>query len=419
MSLIRIKTGKKALFIILSIAFLLRIAWIVAVSPRELTSDPYFYDKTAQKIVSGDGYRNGKLFAYRPPGYPYFLAGIYAIFGHNLFIVKIIQALLSTASCIVIYLIVKMLLEEYTALLSASIFATYPQFIRYSGELWSETLFIFLFLVFLLFLFKFLENNSCKNGIIAGIALGITALTREIAFLFIGPIAIWLFMNTFPQNKVKNFLKNFSVVCIFMIITILPWVIRNYQVFHKFIPISTNGGINFYMGNNPDATGKFQWKLPPETVWPDHRYNVSSKELAFQELKVYEQGYSVGLKFIATSPVRFAKLAYKKIFLLWRPPYYQIYNGYILTKTIFRITWLVYDTILLIAMIPAIILLIKRKEKKWFLFIFWIIFISLVCAFTYYDTRYRLPLVPIQIIFTVYTFNKIYCKLFRQKLLKI
>ncbi|HNQ23461.1 MAG TPA: tetratricopeptide repeat protein [Phycisphaerae bacterium] len=42
-------------------------------------------------------------------------------------------------------------------------------------------------------------------------------------------------------------------LCLGMALVIAPIAVRNYAVSRQFVLISTNGGINFYVGNNPDA----------------------------------------------------------------------------------------------------------------------------------------------------------------------
>ncbi|MCK4810122.1 MAG: glycosyltransferase family 39 protein [Candidatus Omnitrophica bacterium] len=398
---------KKILFVALTFAFFLRLFWIFAYSPKEIKSDPYYYDKAAKHIIEEGSYRNGQLFAYRPPAYPYFLAGIYKLFGYNYLAVKVIQAILSILTCIVIYLLTKLLSNKLTALIAAGLFAFYPQFIRYPGELWSETLFLFLFMSAILFLYRFMRHSANKDGIISGILLGLSALTRETAFLFIAPISVWIFISSPSPGKVKKSIKKFLVIAIFMMVTMSPWIIRNYAILHKIVPVSTNGGINFYMGNNPDANGDFLWRLAPGVIWPDTLENATDEELSRLELRAGSEGYKKGIEFILEDPIRSVRLSLKKLYLLWRVPYHNMDLTQLTPETIFRIVWLVWYAGLIILAIPAIIILIKDMNVEWWLFHFWIISISLVIMLTYSTTRYRLLAIPFIIILASLTIEKI------------
>ena len=51
-------------------------------------------------------------------------------------------------------------------------------------------------------------------------------------------------------------LRQALIVYLALGLTLIPWLIRNYQLFDAFI-ISNNGGYNLLVGNNPRATGAY------------------------------------------------------------------------------------------------------------------------------------------------------------------
>src|SRR5262249_55511254 len=53
--------------------------------------------------------------------------------------------------------------------------------------------------------------------------------------------------------------RNGAFLYISLLLVVLPWTIRNALVFQHFIFVSTNGGINLLIGNNPHATGAYIW----------------------------------------------------------------------------------------------------------------------------------------------------------------
>ncbi len=150
--------NKKILLLILILCLLFRIVWIFVFSPIELTDDPKAYDSIAKGLVQGEGYHEDGKRAFRPPGYPYFIAFLYSIFGDNPLSVKLVQALLGVFTCLIIFLLGRRFANERTGLWAAGFFAVYPQFIRYSGSLYVETLFIVLFFLAVLILFVFTEK---------------------------------------------------------------------------------------------------------------------------------------------------------------------------------------------------------------------------------------------------------------------
>jgi len=65
-------------------------------------------------------------------------------------------------------------------------------------------------------------------------------------------------------------------------------VARNYYHFGRFIPISTNGGINLYIGNNPYATGEYRWDsvvTNPLERLPEYERDKEASRLAKKYMK--------------------------------------------------------------------------------------------------------------------------------------
>ena len=147
-----------------------------------------------------------------------------------------------------------------------------------------------------------MDRPTWRNGLISGFWWGLSALTREISLLFMAPIAIWMFLYLPGKSRIKLFFKCYGILLLSFCLTISPWIIRNYVIFKKFIPISTNGGINFYMGNNPDANGAFLWRLPKGLEWPNYRKISDRKILNSLEITICERGYRDGIKFILDNP---------------------------------------------------------------------------------------------------------------------
>ncbi|MGB2696263.1 MAG: glycosyltransferase family 39 protein, partial [Candidatus Zixiibacteriota bacterium] len=87
------------------------------------TMDPLYHDVWAQNIASGNWF--GSSIFFRAPFYPYFLALVYKLFGHGYFIPRLIQHVVGSFSCILVYLLAKKLYNRTTAIISSLIAATY------------------------------------------------------------------------------------------------------------------------------------------------------------------------------------------------------------------------------------------------------------------------------------------------------
>jgi len=100
---------------------------------ENLILDPLAYDTWAQQISRGD-WVGSKIF-YQSPLYPYFLAIIYRLFGHNLFTVRVIQFIIGSLNCILIYLIGKKAFSPRVGLLAALMAIFYNAYIFYEGDI--------------------------------------------------------------------------------------------------------------------------------------------------------------------------------------------------------------------------------------------------------------------------------------------
>src|SRR5688572_32982536 len=90
--------------IIFAVALTVRLIhiWQIRSSPffDVLMGDAHGYDQWAQRLAAGDWI--GADVFYQAPLYPYFLGVIYAIVGRDLLVVRIIQAVIGSASCVLL-----------------------------------------------------------------------------------------------------------------------------------------------------------------------------------------------------------------------------------------------------------------------------------------------------------------------------
>jgi len=402
--------NKKILLLLLILCLLLRLVWIFVFSPIELTDDPKAYDSIAKGLIQGEGYHEDGKRAFRPPGYPYFLAALYSIFGPHPLPVCLVQAVLAVITCLLIFLLGKRLANERTGLWAAGFFAVYPQFIRYSGNLYVETLFIFLVLFALVFVFDVVQNPSYPKSVMAGILLGLSVLVREVALFMILPILLWAILMMKGSSEKRQWGKRVSVFVVFFVLTISPWTLRNYFLFHSFIPISTSGGFNFYLGNNPQATGDYNSESDAEIKWPHPLSNESPEERLSLEVEAARTGYTRGINFILQNPGQFFQFALKKLVILWGPPIYKLNLRENFNETIFRILWLFNYLLLLILAIPGMWISIKRFGRRWMLFHLILFSVTGLHMLVFSATRFRLPLIPLLMIFAALAMDSLWTR---------
>ncbi len=245
---------KKCIWIMLFIfiiALLLRIQYVLTVSTVMAGKYEDNYKNVAANLIDGKGYAmfwKGKVYhAYYPPAYPLFLAGIFAITGADSYRgVRIIQSFIGAISCILIYIIALKLYGEYVAIISGIISSLYNGLIFFNGILMPATLYIFLSLLMILVFLRIKDNPNMRALIILGILIGTAMLTRTQVVFFI-PFIPGCLMLAYPNIYSRKMLliRDFSIILIFVVLTICPWIFRNFIIYEKFV-FDSRGGAAFY-----------------------------------------------------------------------------------------------------------------------------------------------------------------------------
>ncbi len=250
-------------------------------------SDSYEYDSYAWNLAQGRGYSgispdvktpDGQLLehptAYRSPGTSVLWAGLYWTFGHRYDVVRFFHCVLDTLTILLIFQIGRKCFSDTVALLAAAIYTVWPTALLYSSQLLSETLFTFLFCCFILISLQFAERASWPRSIAAGVLLGLAMLTRGSVVLMVGlmiPWSIWQFRRT-PRLVVRGLAISFVAL-----VMLVPWTVRNYEIFHSFIPFQTGGGdvllgsYNRVVASDPLYYGYYIW---PESDLLDYRRQI-------------------------------------------------------------------------------------------------------------------------------------------------
>ncbi|MEI8345662.1 MAG: glycosyltransferase family 39 protein, partial [Candidatus Omnitrophota bacterium] len=235
-------------------------------APLSGTLDDGVYLKMAQSIAAGNWAGTFPLGAYRIPLYPYFLALGRCVFGGGLLWIHLIQSFFGAASVALVYLICQKVFEcRRTALLAAAACAFYPAFIFFENLLVGESLSIFLNLSALALLLSDLDDRagsptaSAKARLFfAGLILGLSVLLRPNTLLAaaFAAAALWAIFKT----RLKSAARAAVLGLIFfagLASPIVPSAVKNYLAYRDFVPLSAVGGVNLYVGNNPEATGIF------------------------------------------------------------------------------------------------------------------------------------------------------------------
>jgi len=180
--------------------------------------------------------------AYITPGYPLFLAGIYGITDnggeYGIFAVKMVQALLGTITVIFIFLIAKKIGGFIAGIMAAVFAALYPAFLVVTVYHLTETLYNFIFCIYLYLQLLSFEKNNKLIHLFTGLIFGMLVMVRPTIF----PLFVAIYLIELLWNRKKEYLMCFICFLIGLLIIMIPWWIRNYLVTGKFILLCTQAG---------------------------------------------------------------------------------------------------------------------------------------------------------------------------------
>lgn len=385
---------------IFGVAFLLRLIYIfeISASPffENLVIDCARYSDWAKEIAAGN-WVGGRTF-YQSPLYAYFLGIIYRFLTTSLFAVRLLQAIIGSGSCVLVFLIARRLFDRRVALLAGILAAGFAPFIYYDAMIMKTVLSIFFAALGLLLALRALDSGRYRAWLGCGAAWGAAALVRENYLLFAAAFAVWYFLRYMTDNQVKLKPMWFFLAGLFLII--LPVTIRNAAVGGDFALVTSQGGQNFYIGNNPaNRTGAYE--VPDFVV-----ANPYWEEKSFREFAEKTQGRKLGagevsafyrkqaLDWFSENPGSGFALLGKKSLLFFNNYEVADNQSIYFMERYSSLLWMNFLRFGLIAPlgILGLVLLWRRRAELAPLYIFAIVYAASVIPFFIFG-RYRLPVI--------------------------
>ena len=250
------------LFVILGAAIVVRIFW-AAIVPVAPISDSNIYWITSNNLFHHGvyGIDPAKPFSYWPVGASGIYAASYHLFGANFFAVQIINIIAGAALIFTTALLAKKWFGNRVALITAMVMALWPSLIMNSTILASE-IFYLLFVNIGLLAWYADRANLIVRAAIAGIAFGIAIYVRPVALLI--PFVLVVIDIVRKPDRAMAVIAAGVACFAAAALCLSPWIARNYDVHGAFVIVSTNGGPNLWMGNNPKTKGGYM-PLPDYT----------------------------------------------------------------------------------------------------------------------------------------------------------
>ncbi len=398
-----------ALGVIAALALALRLIYLQEIHDhplfRTLMGDPAVYFAQARDIAQGKLVPDHAYF-HSSPLYPFFLALVARLGGAGFHAIRVVQSVAGTLSVLLVFLLGRLTVGSRAGLIAALFAAMYVPFVFFEGEVLEITLVITFLLGSLVLLQLADRDGGAWKAVAAGALLGLAGLGKPNLLLFAPAGALWLALRgrTHRERSARaGGVRVLPAVLFFAAAgaMILPATIHNYRAEGDFIPVSSNGGINFFIGNHTNSPGVFQ--VPPEMRFDLRLASKSAAEretgraLSAGEVSDFWLGRT--LEQISGNPGRWLTLMGRKFVLFWN--HYEIPNHYHLyyVREFAPVLRNPVGTFGIVAPLGlfGLGLALKRRKRVGLLVLFGLTFMASVLPF-FVTGRYRLAIVLVLLV---------------------
>ncbi len=232
-------------------ALVLRVLWALAARKFWGYKDDGLYDDGAYLEMARAFLGGGAVLATHPPGYPLFLAPFLALGGDlGVSLARWAQMLLSGVTAVLAYrLTLRLKLSRAAALTAGAFVVLSPMLTYFSARMMSETLFTALATGSLLAWLHAWESGRAREAALSGLLGAAASLTRGVFLPYGGALAL---VALWKRRQQPRWAALVAVCGLSWAAAMAPWTARNWRVYHRFVPVSVQGGWNFYEGMTTD-----------------------------------------------------------------------------------------------------------------------------------------------------------------------
>jgi 4-amino-4-deoxy-L-arabinose transferase-like glycosyltransferase len=273
----------------------------------------------ARSIASGHGF--GSPFAKTgssallPPVYSYLLAGIFKIFGietrTSILAALSLNSVFSALTCVPVFVLARQAFGQRVAKWAGWGWAFSPYGVYYGAD-WAWSTCLVTLELCCLFLFAWrLENSGCKRDwLLFGALCGIAGLTEPVTLAVLPFLGIYTLYRRY--RLARPWKTQMIAVALAGVVTLSPWIVRNYMLFHRFIPVRSGYGLELYIGNNG-----YSQHWVNRTLHPNHSDAELSEYERVGEIAYMDHKLQQGKDYIWNHPTWFAWMTFRRIVYMW------------------------------------------------------------------------------------------------------
>jgi hypothetical protein len=357
--------------------------------------------RVARAIAAGEGFSSPLLIAdsgptaWFTPIYPYLVAGIFKLWGiysaASHIIIQTMNCAFAALTIIPIHSIAKRTFGKGVATVAAWTWVFLPTALYYPMMwVWDTTLLALIFsLIFWATLAMRLEYRTLLW--VGYGSLWATGILINPSILSLFPFFVgWLVWQA--QKAQIPWVKPVTAALVVFAICLVPWTVRNYRVFGKFIVLRSNFGLELWLGNNLNVTDTMgQWQHPSANREEAAKFQRMG-EIAYMEEKERE-----AFAYMRTHPGDTLNLIFRRFEINWlafsdSPADVWAHGDW------FGRLFLVLNCLLSVLCLFGVLAAYRARIPEAAPFAMVLLIFPLVFYLTHASLRYRFPIDPIMLI---------------------
>jgi len=375
---------------------------------RALGVIPFLFESgnIAHSIATGGGFSSPFRIdtgptAWMTPVYPYLLAAVMKLFGPYTFASWVagvaVNIGFSCLVCIPLYFAAKRIGGVGLAAGAAWLWAIFPNAIQMTYQsLWDTSVSAFIATTFFWATLRVAQSRTLRAWILYGLLGGLALMTNASLLSVLPLLAGWA---AYRQRRIRGLVAAALVAAICCV----PWTVRNWTVFHAFIPLRSVLGLQLWCGNNPEA----------KVVWlggqhPIHDQAERNQYIELGEIAYMREKERNAIRYMTSHPAHEAQLIAGRFVSIWTAGTPTPVTDFLRTKSAWFRYVLVFNIAVAFGTLAGIVILFARRSP----FAFPAAVYPVVFPWAYYLTlalpRYRHPIEPVLLLLSAIAIQAVF-----------
>jgi 4-amino-4-deoxy-L-arabinose transferase-like glycosyltransferase len=412
---------------ILAVAIILRVwfAWnYIHVRPEHaLGVIPFLFEpgNIAHSLATGRGFGSPFLLdtgptAWMTPVYPAILSGIFHLFGifsyHAFLAAVAFNIICASLICLPIFRIGARVGGVLVGAVAAWLWAVFPNAILIPVEsMWDSCLSALLLTLILWSTLALAESRSTRSWLGYGLLWGLALMTNPTLGSVLPIFVVWAGLRsqvTGISSAEKGWtnlerIKRPALSVAVALLCCVPWTIRNYEVFHTFIPLRSAMGISLWLGNNDNTEQLTVGHMHPISSSVERDRYVELGEPAYMRMKKDE-----ALRFITSHPGTAMRFTADRFVSFWSGDTAHPVDDFLRQKSLWFRYILLFNFAAGMGCLSGIVALVRLRDLKALLLGSLPIIFPCVYYLTVVTPRYRLPVDPVVLLLTAVAIDALF-----------